>query len=1025
MLKHASITIQRINQFTQRFQKLVRKERFPLNVEIAGPVGRISHTEAQTLDFQPLQGNKFLEPLWATFWFRLRGEIPETWRDKKIDLLFHCRSEALLWIDGKPIQGLNYEGVFPGEGACRIDARLPEGLVQSGSIFMEVEAACNVLKGASGDNRYLFSGAELALFDQDAWDTYFDLFIPSQYLNRLLRINKLGMPWLGYHVPGHLSAWDGYLLERMNDICNVGDPDDRSTWPAVRSIITEIYSHKNATYAHEISALGHCHIDTAWLWPLAETKRKCARSFSTALSYMKRYPEYKFACSQAQQYQWMKDDYPAIYAEIKEAIKRGQWIPVGGTWIEPDCNIPSGESLVRQFLHGKRFFREEFNWDCKEFWNPDVFGYSGALPQIIRGAGIEFFLTQKLFWNQINKPQYQNFLWRGIDGSEVLTHFPPAESYSAMTYEKLFSDLLSHEAGMVDHDRLNEGLLLYGLGDGGGGPTTQMLEVLRRVADFQGVPRTEQRDSQTFFHRLKKRLRSVPVIEGELYLELHRATYTTQAANKLGNRRGETLLRNAEMLSSVAGALRPFIYPAADLDRLWKLLLLNQFHDILPGSSIHEVHEQSRNDYRHIEDEAGKIIKQSAHQIVENIPNKISIINTCGWTRRGLLEIPQLPGINCQKSWSGTYLTHVSAPTCGTANLEEAPLPFTPCTITETNSGFSLENNYLQAQFLKDGQLTSLIEKSTRRETVADGQTANRLVLFEDRPLSNDAWDVEIYHLEKPLSYPSANQVRVIEQGPIRSGLEFSYSFGDSTLIQRVFLSAESRQLDFDCEVNWHHRKQFLKVEFPVLVHAPEATYEIQFGHVKRPTHFSTSHDMARFEVCAHRWIDLGEPGFGVSLMTDCKYGYSVHDNVMRISLLRGAEYPDPTADIGHHHFSYAIYPHVGSFVEAEVVRRAYEFNTPWITTAGSTTSQSWLTVDSPHLIIDTVKKAEGSDNLIVRLYECHGTHGTGFLLTTLPFSRAVSTNLLEETESALAIQDGKIPLSYKPFQILTVMLIQ
>lgn len=1021
MKKHPALTIQRITQFVRRFQAEIRRERLPLDVEMAGPVGRIPYQEALCLPYAPVTEEMNLTPAWATYWFRLRGQIPATWQEKPVDLLFHCQSEALLWIGGKPAQGLNFEGALPGEEGGRIDARLPAAMVKDGSIILEVEAACNMLYGAVPNTRYLFTGAEVALFDQEAWDLFHDLFMPSEFLNRLLRQNNPGMPWLGHHVPEKLSPWQGYLLERMNDICNAGSPDDRSTWPAIREIVAEIYSHKNASYCHEISALGHCHIDTAWRWPLAEAKRKCARSFSTALSYMERYPEYQFACSQAFQYQWMKESYPSIYENIKKAVARGQWIPVGGSWVEPDCNLPSGESLVRQFLYGKRFFQQEFGWDCREAWNPDVFGCSGALPQILRGVGIEFFLTQKLFWNQFNKPQYQNFNWRGIDGSEVLTHFPPAENYNALSYESLFQDLLMHESRSCDHDRTNEGLLLYGFGDGGGGPTTHMIEILRRAQDFQGVPRVNFRTSEQFFHRLKKRLRSTETVDGELYLELHRGTYTSQAANKLGNRRNEILLRNLEILYSVALHTRDIPYPSDALERLWKVLLVNQFHDILPGSSITEVHEESRADYAAIEAEGTSLLTRAADAMGES--DSVSVVNLCGWDRLGLLECDAPVAPSAQKSWQGRFLVPIEVPSCGTSSLDAAVIEGAPVTINQKGDTFVLENDFLQAVLSSSGHLTSLVEKSSGREVVPPHHQGNRFVLFEDRPVSADAWDVDIFHLEKPTDSPVAVSAKVIERGPFRVGVEFSYQFGPSTLIQRSFLSTRCDYLEFACEVDWHHRHQFLKVEFPVLVQAPDAAFETQFGYIRRPTHFNSSQDIAKFEVPAHRWIDLSEPGFGVSLWTDCKYGYAVHQNVMRISLLRGPEDPDPTADIGRHTFRYAICPHTASLADACIVRKAYEFSMPWILVKGATQRQSWFSVDSPNMIIDTVKKAEDSDGLILRIYECNGSRGTARFSTTLPCRAARLTNLLEKTVGDLTLVSGGITLDYTPFQIITIAL--
>jgi alpha-mannosidase len=1020
MLKHPALTIQRIQQFTSRFQRHIRLERSPVKVEVAGPVGRISYQDAQKLKYRPLKGNLMMKPVWATFWYRVSGTVPPAWRNQPVDLVFHTESEALLWIDGKPFQGLNYE-VQPFEDGGRIDARLPQELVRSGKINVQVEVACNNLFGGQ-IKEYPFKGASLALFDQEAWDLYHDLLVPTHLLSPLLLENKTNNPWLGYHVPGNLTPWQGYLLDKLNEICNVADTEDRSTWKNIRPLLKEIYSHRNATRAHEVSAIGHAHIDTAWLWPLDESKRKCSRTFSSALGYMKRYPNYKFSCSQAHQYQWMKDLFPSVYQGIKAAVKRGQWVPVGGTWIEPDCNITSGESLVRQFLHGKRFFRKEFGWDCKEFWNPDVFGYSGALPQIMKLSGIDYFLTQKLFWNQFNKPRHQNFYWRGIDGTQILTHFPPAENYNAMSGSAIVNDLLLHEKGAVDHDRTNQGMLLFGFGDGGGGPTTHMLEVLDRVADFQGFPRTAQRTSLDFFKRLEASLSSVPVVEGELYLEVHRGTYTTQAANKLGNRRSEFLLRSVEMLASIAKRSKGRKYPSTELERLWKIVLLNQFHDILPGSSITEVHVQSRREYSEVIAETTALETQAAAMLAEKSSGGWSLINTCGWERTGLVELTKALG-NSQKSWKGTFLAPATVPSCGAAPLSETAPISNAVSAQKLAKGFVLEDKDLRAEFSTGGQLLRLTDKRRSREILDPKQPANQFVLFEDQPTNFEAWDMDIFHLEKKSPLPPAHSARILEKGPLRAGLEFKYTFGKSSITQRVFLSSGAGRIDFECDVNWQHRKQFLKVEFPVEVHSPEASFEIQFGHLKRPTHFSNSHDMGKFEVSAHKWIDLSETDYGVALFTDCKYGYAVHGNVMRISLIRGTENPDETADLGKHAFRYAIFPHTGTLQDAEVVRRAYEFNVPWISVPGTIPTQSWLSIDSPHLVIDTVKKAEDSDALVVRLYECNGARGKANLKTALPYRKAGLVNLLEEPIKPLPGRGGKIPLTFRPFEIISVLL--
>ena len=964
-----------------------------------------------------------MKPLWATYWIKLAGTAPLAWRSLPVDVLFHGESEALLWVDGEPFQGLNYEADSLFNDGGRIEARLPREIVRRGKIELEIEAACNGLNGSQGSDHYAFKGAELALFDQEAWDLFHDLLVPTQYVRSLVFENRSGQPWRGHHVSGNLSAWEGFLVEKLNEICNAADPKDRGTWKRIRPLIREIYSHRNASIVHELSAIGHAHIDTAWLWPIAETKRKCARTFSTALNYMRRYPNYKFSCSQAQQYQWMKAEFPSIYKGIKAAVKRGQWIPVGGSWIEPDCNLPSGESLVRQFLYGKRFFREEFDWDCREFWNPDVFGYSGALPQIMKRSGIDYFLTQKLAWNQFNKPPQQNFLWRGIDGSQVLTHFPPAETYNAMSVTAIVQDLLLHEKQMMDHHWTKEGMLLYGYGDGGGGPTLHMLEVLERVGDFQGFPRTCQRTSLEFFKRLEGSLTSAPVVEGELYFELHRGTYTTRAENKRDNRRSEILLREAEMLASIVLQVTGQKYPHAEMERLWKLILLNQFHDILPGTSIREVHEESNRDYQIILRDGSQLSRQAAAGFVPKGSTGICLFNTCGWERRGLVEIESAAVKGTQPSWRGTFLAEAVVPSCGTAPLKDTACPAEAVFAQKVTNGFILENSHIRAEFSAGGLLSHLKDKRTDRNVINRLHPANRFVLFDDQPVAFEAWDVDVMHLEKSEPVPPAIRGRLLETGPLRAGVEFTYRFQKSSIIQRIFLTHFDTRLDFECEVDWQHRRRFLKVEFPVEIHSPEASFEIQFGHVKRPTHFSYNHDMARFEVSAQKWIDLSEVGYGAALFTNSKYGYAVHGSTMRISLLRGVEEPDPATDMGTHSFRFAFFPHAETLQQAQVVRRAYEFNTPWVQIPGHVERQSWLSVDSPHLVIDTVKKAEDSDALVIRLYESHGARGEANLLTRLSIKKAILTNLLEEPLKVLPIHAGKVSLTFRPFEIITVLL--
>jgi alpha-mannosidase len=1009
MQKHPELTVERILRFARRFTEKIRPEKLPLTPWFAGPVDRIPFADAIRLPMRPVESRQKLGPRFATYWFRIETEVPEEWRHGPVDLIFNTGSEGLVWLDGKPLQGINYEDAPEYEDGGRIDVRLPAKAIGSGTIELFVETACNGLFGILSPEEYTFEEAALARFDQEAWDLFHDLFVPARYLAAAPDRKQL-------------DPFRGYLLRCLNQICNEVDPDNRSTWPTARALLREVYAQRNASYTLEVSAIGHAHVDTAWLWPLAETRRKCARSFSTALAYMRRYAGYKFSCSQALQYQWMRDFYPSIYDGIQNAVREGRWFPVGGTWVEPDCNIPSGESLVRQFLYGKRFFRQEFGWECGEFWNPDVFGYSAALPQILKGVGIGYFLTQKLSWNQFNKPHHQSFLWRGIDGSEVLTHFPPADTYNAMASPgKAIADLLYHQSNFLDTDRTREGMLLFGFGDGGGGPTTHMLEILERCADFQGIPRIRQRRPAEFFARLAKDLTDPPVIEGELYFELHRGTYTSQAANKRDNRRCELLLRDAELFASLAQVQTGKGYPSEELETIWKQVLLNQFHDILPGSSIREVYEDSARAYAEILRHTEDLIERSLSRLLSPDETHLTLVNTCNWARRELIESGQLSDKQSQTSAAGTTLALVEIRSCSFAEYQ--PVSARDSVVAaEQGEKITLENRQLLVTLTRDGRITSIYDKLHERETVDPSSRGAQFVLFDDRPNQWEAWDVDVFHLETRQELPLAKACQISELGPLRGSVTYEFAFGGSNLTAHIRLEAESSVLIFDCQAQWAHRKKFLKAEFPLLIRATEATYEIQFGYVRRPTTVNNSFDLAKFEVCGHRWADLSESGYGVSLFTDSKYGYSTLGSVMRLSLLRGPESPDPRADLGEHRFRFALYPHAGDLAVAETVRRAHAFNNSLRLAKGYSEPLSWFETDSPNLVLESVKKAEENDAIIVRLYECHGARGAATLRTPFAHKDVHRVNLLEEEATPLKLNpDLSLTIAYRPFEIITL----
>ncbi|MDA0578769.1 MAG: glycosyl hydrolase-related protein, partial [Verrucomicrobia bacterium] len=831
---------------------------------------------------------------------------------------------------------------------------------------------------------YHLRRCDIARFDSQAWDLYWDAFVLS-------------------HLEAELAAdagvsdraWQGLLLAELNRFCNTLDLEERATWEPSRAILSALYAHPVAGRTLELSVIGHAHIDTAWLWPLAETDRKCERTFSSATAYMRDYPEYRFACSQAYQYNVIKQRNPDLYARIQQAVTAGQFVPVGGTWIEPDCNIPSGEALCRQFLFGQRFFEAEFGRRCREFWNPDVFGYNGQLPQIMRQSGIARFLTQKLSWNRFNKPKHHTFTWRGIDGSEVLTHFPPSDTYNALGDcwggKSELSWLRHNLREFRDHDRSNEAIMLYGFGDGGGGPTKAMLEIIRRANNLEGLPRTVQRTSDDFFDRLEKNIVDRPLLIGELYFEYHRGTYTSQALVKRNNRRAEQLLHDLEFLATAGAAP----YPRAEINALWRTLLLNQFHDILPGSSIKQVYADSAEQFSAFFQAGEKLL-----------PAGKTPINTIAFTRAEVVT-------------QGDKLAFIEAPAYGPGQVTATT---DAVSISTPDNTLVLESAHLRATFTTGGRLLSLLHKPTQRESLAG--EANLFELYDDHPTQFDAWDVDPYHLETRQPCSPATSHSIVRRDALRAEIRFTYTIGKaSSITQTVRLDAGAQRLEFHCEADWHESHRMLKVAFPIRALAQNATYEMQFGHVERPTHYNTPYDLARYEVPMHRWFDFGEHGFGVAILNDCKYGGSTFDNTMRLSLLRAPKAPDPDCDMGQHHFAFAVMPHAGNWRDAGVVAEAYRFNNPLRFLAAPGLTATFASVDNPNLILETIKRAEDSDAVILRFYEAHGARGEATVTLSRDFKTATRCNILEDDGDPLPLAGRTLRVTYSPHELISVKL--
>lgn len=805
----------------------------------------------------------------------------------------------------------------------------------------------------------------------------------------------------------------------------------------------------------DVFAAGHAHIDVAWLWTLNHTRQKARRTFYTALRMMDLFPEYSFSQSQPQLYDFIRQIDPALFAGIQQRVKDGRWEVLGGMWVEADCNLSGSESLARQFLLGRAFFREHFGAEAESpvLWLPDVFGYAWNLPQLIKEAGMEYFFTIKIGWNQYNRLPYDSFWWQGLDGTRVLTHFSTtpekpgarASTYNAeMTPDKVYGTW----GNFQQKELVNAPLLMsYGHGDGGGGPERAMLENLQEMKAFPGLPQVHAGKVGDFFRRLEETAGDqLPVWNGELYLEYHRGTYTSQSRNKRGNRKSEFALHDAEFFASQAALLSPaFTYPHDKLRQAWELVCLNQFHDILPGSSIQEVYQESQQQYGEVLQQAAGVTGSALESIAARLGGNLLAGNPTGFLRQDLAywhgKVPDGKmivdaagrALDWQETEHGTWidlgrvepysirpLQFADAAGSGTAARTPPEMIASPSL---------LENDCLQVAFNGDGDITRIYDKVNRREVMAPGSVANQWIAYEDRPMYWDAWDVDIFYDEKHWLAEPAESIRVVEAGPLRVSLEIKRKILGSSYTQTVSLQRGSPRLDFNTKIDWRERHILLKAAFPVDVLSPTATYEVQWGNVERPTHRNTSWDWARFETSAHKWVDLSEGDYGISLMNDCKYGHDIRENCIRISLLRSPTSPDPEADQGEQEFAYSLLPHAGRW-DVDTVSAAYAINDPLTVYAVETPAQPaaaalppLVSLDRKNLVIETIKQAEDGQGWIVRLYEMQRSRGTATLCVPFAVQQAWRANIIEEKQSELPVKDGKISFSFHPYEIITICL--
>lgn len=851
------------------------------------------------------------------------------------------------------------------------------------------------------------------------------------------------------------------LLERLNNAYTMLDL--REGWhselfiPSAQAAYDYLHMHlaEGLTSGNrpQITVSGHAHLDVAWQWPYWRTRQKIAHTVANVLALMERYPDYHYSQSQPQVLQWLKEDVPELYARVKERVAEGRFEPVGAMWLEADCNLPSGEALVRQILHGTRFLQEEFGMTVQHIWLPDVFGYSAALPQIMRDCNIPVFMTTKISWNQFNRMPCDTFRWRGIDGTEVLTHFITApDLHSGTTYYTYNGPMRPEDmTGTWDNYRqqdINTDLLyLAGWGDGGGGPTEEQLERVQILADLPGFPQVRSGRADSFFKELYERVWEnphLPTWVGELYLEYHRGTYTSQARNKQANRRAELAYRETELLNAWA-SLYGMPSRQEQLNEGWRIILLNQFHDVLPGSSIHEVYEDTNHLYAHAFNIAQAIRNEALATLQQHIAAQeqdVLVLNTLLWERTDPIQISNtaignLPNAQRSTDWDGgplLLIDNVHIPASGITILatdhdtrRSEPQAFCRASF-QNDQTLLLQNSFYDLHLNAHGNIIRLYDKRAGRDVLAAGQVGNQLIAYEDRPLNFDAWDIDLFYEEKPYPLAATSALRILEEGPVRATVEIVREYLSSRITQRISLWRSSPRIDIATEIDWHEHQTLLKAAFPLAINSTRATYEIQFGSVERPTHRNTSWDLARFEVCAHRWIDLSEGSYGVSLLNDSKYGHDVHDNVMRLTLLKSGIDPDAQADQGIHRFTYSLLPHVGDWRDAQTVRHAYELNVPLIALPGQAAStaspvdsgSSFLQTDCSHVVVETVKPAEDGNGLVVRLYEAHNQRGGGTLSFAVTLRSAQACNLLEEPLADIAVQGNSFSFEVKPFEIKT-----
>jgi alpha-mannosidase len=992
----------------ERIRPAIHPESVPLEVGIwTAPDEPVPVAEGLAAPRTPIAVGAAWGAPWGTSWLTVSGTVPAAWAGRTVEALidlgfdanmpgFQC--EGLVYRpDGSPVKGLN-----PRNQWVRIAAPAAGGE----EVLLHVEAASNPVildyhpflptelgdKDTAGDRpQYRLERMDLAVFDETVWQLVIDLEVLGELMAEL-------------PVEG-ARRWDILrAVERALDAIDLQDVN--ATAAAAREELAGVLASPAEPSAHRISAVGHAHIDSAWLWPLRETVRKVARTTANMTALLEDEPDFVYTMSQAQQYAWIKEHRPEVYARVKKAVAEGRFVPAGGMWVESDTNMPGSEAMARQFVHGKRFFLEEFGVENEEAWLPDTFGFAGGLPQIIKAAGSKWLLTQKISWSQVNTFPHHTFWWEGIDGTRIFTHFPPIDTYNCSMQGKEIAHAVRN---FKDKGRARHSIAPTGWGDGGGGTTREMIAKAARLRNLEGSARVHWERPAEFFAKAEAEYPHPPVWVGELYLELHRATLTSQARTKQGNRASENLLREAELWAATASVRTGVLYPYDELDRIWKTVLLHQFHDILPGSSIAWVHREAERTYAAVAEELNGIIDRAQRALAgDPAADGLVVFNAAPHERAG---VPAGGG------------RRVAARPAGGCTVEARP-----------DGGFVLANGLLRVVVDESGLVRSVVDLADGRETIAPGGAANLLQIHPDFPNMWDAWDVDQFYRNTVTDLTGADEVTVAAETERAVSVRVVRSFGASRAVQTLTLTAGAKRLDLETEVDWHETEKFLKAAFPLDVHADRYAAETQFGHLHRPTHTNTSWEAAKFEACNHRFVHVEEPGWGVALVTASTYGHDVTRTVraedggttttVRVSLLRAPRFPDPHTDQGVHRFHHALVP--GASV-GDAVREGYRVNLPERRVPGDADVVPLVAVDEDAVVVSAVKLADDrSGDVVVRLYEARGGRARARLTTGFDLGGVTVCDLLERPlddvpDGTVTVTDGALRLALRPFQLLTL----